>query len=196
MTIEKIAKKNNLIVVSDEVHCEILLSDSAKFTSFHTISKWAKNNTITLHSASKTYNLASLGFGFGFAHNSNLKNRVIDETKGLLNYICPYGYHATKITFTSGENWKKNLLLYLQNNLKILNKAFAKQNFFDYFIPESTYLLWLNCSNIKNPENYFLKKGLGLYNGSLFGSKSYMRLNFACSQNDIKVLIKRLKLKS
>jgi cystathionine beta-lyase len=196
MTIENIAKKNNLVVLSDEVHCEILMSEFAKFTSFHTISKWARNNTITLHSASKTYNLASLGFAFGFSHNVKLRNMILDETKGLLNYICPYGFHATKIAFTRGKNWKRYLLLYLQNNLKTLNKAFAKQNLFNYFIPESTYLLWLNCSKIKNPENYFLKKGLGLYNGSLFGSKSYMRLNFACTQNNIKEIIKRLKLQS
>ena len=194
MTIEKIAKKNNLVVVSDEIHCEILMSDSAKFTSFHTISKWARDNTVTLHSASKTYNLAALGFGFGFAHNTKLKNKILDVTKGLLNYISPHGFHATKIAFTRGENWKKHLLIHLQNNLKTLNKAFEKQNLFNYFIPESTYLLWLNCSKINNPENYFLKKGLGLYNGSLFGSKSFMRLNFACNQNDIKEIIKRLKL--
>ena len=87
MTIEKIAKKNNLVVVSDEIHCEILMSDSAKFTSFHTISKWARENTVTLHSASKTYNLAALGFAFGFAHNAQLKNKILDETKGLFEYM-------------------------------------------------------------------------------------------------------------
>ena len=73
-----------MVVVSDEIHCEILMSNSA-FTSFRTISKWARNNTITLHSASKTYNLAALGFGFGFAHNTKLKNKILDVTKGLLN---------------------------------------------------------------------------------------------------------------
>ena len=54
----------------------------------------------------------------------------------------------------------KTIIIRLQNNLKTLNKAFEKQNLFNYFIPESTYLLWLNCSKLK-PENYFLKKVLG-----------------------------------
>ena len=155
------------------------------------ISKWARNNTITLHLQAKRITENGL---FGFAHNAKLKNKILDETKGLFEYMSPYGFHATKIAFTRGENWKKHLLIHLQNNLKTLNKAFEKQNLFNYFIPESTYLLWLNCSKINNPENYFLKKGLGLYNGSLFGSKSFMRLNFACTQNDIKEIIKRLKL--
>ena len=199
--LEKLADiciKHNITIVSDEIHSDITFK---KFTPLASISQKIANQTITLNSAGKTFNIAGLNSAYAISKNKDLLNKFKKiAQKREINSINFFGYIATKAAYENGAEFVEQLKKYLLSNIEFTKNYFEKNNSkISFQIPEATYLLWLNFKQLNLPhntiKNILLKKAkIALNDGVSFGSNgdNYFRLNLALSQKALEIALSQL----
>lgn len=181
----EICIKHGIIIVSDEIHGDIVYEPHVH-TVFSTISEEFAENSIICTAPNKTFNIA----GFKTA-NIIIKNKKLREEYNLQNekyYIeglTIMGAVAQEAAYTYGEQWYKELMKYLKGNVDFVLEYF-KENIPEIKIhrPEGTYLLWLDCSHLglegEALWRFFIDEcKVWLNGGESFGTsgKAFMRMN-------------------
>lgn len=192
-----IANKYDLIVCSDEVHCDLILEPKLKHIPFANLGEDALQRTITLMSPSKTFNIAGLNIAFAIIANKKLRDNFKKIKKDIVPEVNILAMEAATAAFNEGEDWLKEQIKYLRENRNLLiSKLFEINKSFIIAPPEGTYLAWININflNLKNPLKWFEKYGLGISPGEDFGDKNFIRINFACTRSLLNQAINRIKI--
>ena len=196
--LEKLANiciKHNIVMVSDEIHSDITFK---KFTPLASISKEIANQTITLNSAGKTFNIAGLNCAYVVSKNAEILEKFKKVAiKREINSINFFGYVSTKAAYENGSAFVKELKAYLMNNIIFTKEFFEKNSLnIDFFIPEATYLLWLDfsktgLSHLEIKNILLTKSKIALNDGVSFGSNGnkYFRLNTALSKKALNIAL-------
>jgi len=196
--LEKLANiciKHNITIVSDEIHSDITFK---KFTPLASISKEIANQTITLNSAGKTFNIAGLNCAYVVSKNAEILEKFKKVAiKREINSINFFGYVSTKAAYENGSTFVKELKAYLMNNIIFTKEFFEKNSLnIDFFIPEATYLLWLDfsktgLSHLEIKNILLTKSKIALNDGVSFGSNGnkYFRLNTALSKKALNIAL-------
>jgi cysteine-S-conjugate beta-lyase len=200
-----ICLQNETLIVSDEIHSELLLDDS-KHIPIAILSPEIADKTITLIAASKTFNTAGLFCAFAIIPNDELRvrfQRVNDEITG---HVASVGLVASDAAF-SGEcdDWLAELRKYLKDNRDFVAE-YLTENFpgARFTIPQATYLQWIDFSEYtktakmdKPPFDYFLEKAkVALSSGKIFGEgcENFVRFNFASPRQMVAEGLERMLL--
>jgi cystathionine beta-lyase len=197
----EICLKHNIIVVSDEIHADILF-EGYKHTPFASISPAFAHNSITCTAPSKTFNLAGLQTSSIIIPNKKyykIYENILDSLALDENNV--FGLVALEAAYRYGEEWLEQLLSYLNENLKFLMKYFKERiPKIKVIKPEGTYLIWLDCRqlelNAKDLNNFMIKKaGVALDDGYWFGAggKGFMRINIACPRSFLEEGLRRIE---
>ncbi|MCT7601524.1 MalY/PatB family protein [Aliarcobacter butzleri] len=196
--LEKLANiciKHNITIVSDEIHSDITFK---KFTPLASISKEIANQTITLNSAGKTFNIAGLNCAYAISKNAEILEKFKKVAiKREINSINFFGYVSTRVAYENGSAFVKELKAYLMNNIIFTKEFFEKNSLnIDFFIPEATYLLWLDfsktgLSHLEIKNILLTKSKIALNDGVSFGSNGnkYFRLNTALSKKALNIAL-------
>ncbi len=116
----EICLENNVLIVADEIHSELLL-DEKKFTPIAKLSKEIANNTITLIAPSKTFNVPGLFCGFAIIPNKELRDEYIKVVEHLRLHVASLGLRAAQTAFSGQcDAWLKELRSYLTGNRDFL----------------------------------------------------------------------------
>jgi len=193
--------KHNIIVVSDEIHADILF-EGYKHTPFASISPAFAHHSITCTAPSKTFNLAGLQTSTIIIPNKKyykIYNNILDGLALDENNV--FGLVALEAAYRDGEEWLEQLLSYLNENLKFLMKYFKERiPKIKVIKPEGTYLVWLDCRqlglNTKDLNNFMIKKArVAIDDGYWFGAegKGFMRINIACPRSFLEEGLKRIE---
>jgi len=200
-TLADICLKNNIIVVSDEIHCDLVMP-GFKYTPFATISEQISDLCITCTSASKTFNIAGLYCSNIFIKNKLLYNKFMNVLlkNGLLSGINLFGIVATYYAYTYGEDWLNQVLNYIYENYLFL-KEFINKNIPKIEVTklEGTFLVFLNFNRFKLKDEELLnifenKCKLWIDEGIKFGKEGsgFIRLNIATSRKNIKIGLNKI----
>ncbi|WP_151947036.1 MalY/PatB family protein [Aliarcobacter butzleri] len=196
--LEKLANiciKYNITIVSDEIHSDITFK---KFTPLASISKEIANQTITLNSAGKTFNIAGLNCAYAVSKNAEILEKFKKVAiKREINSINFFGYVSTRAAYENGSAFVKEIKAYLMNNIIFTKEFFEKNSLnIDFFIPEATYLLWLDfsktgLSHLEIKNILLTKSKIALNDGVSFGSNGnkYFRLNTALSKKALNIAL-------
>lgn len=187
--------KNNLILLSDEIHADLIFK-SHKHIPIANISKDIANKTITFMAPSKTFNLPGLETSFAIIENEEYIekfNNTINAWSIGGNNI--YGIFATQTAYNHGEEWLKDVLDYIHENYIYLKEFFSKNMpQIETYPLEGTYLMWINCNklNMSNEEldKFFIEEvKVGLNPGHIFGEEGngFQRINIACPRKNLEI---------
>ncbi|CAA6804304.1 MAG: Aminotransferase, class I and II [uncultured Sulfurovum sp.] len=193
LTLASICLKHNIIVIADEIHCDLAFK---KHTPFASLSEEISQQTITLLSPAKTFNITGLSISTISISNKKLREQFYQTYKatylGEGNLLAHVAFEAA---YTHGEKWLKLLKEHLLGNMSILAQKLKESNSkIKFKTPEATFLLWLDCRalhlNDEALNQYFIQKKLGLSQGIFFGTggEGYMRFNIAISKNSLKFI--------
>jgi len=188
------AKKHNLLVVSDEAHCEVVFE--GKHIPFFTVDEYAREHSITLYSNGKLCNVPDLILAFAVIPNKELK----DEFERL-------GYafgeeHVLNVevgvaTYGESKEWKQQLLQYLKDNRDYLEselrRRFPKAKVVHL---QSTYLEWVDFrayGEQVDAKFFYNKAKVFLTDGEDFGGTGYVRINFATRREIITQALDRME---
>lgn len=193
--------ENNVLVVSDEVHSDIIFGNH-KHISIASLSKEFANNTITCIAPSKTFNLAGMHTSAIIIPNKELRDSYMNTLTNLsLDKANLFGVIALETAYNKGESWLKELLIYLEGHVDLIT-GYIDKNIpeITYHRPEGTYLIWLDCSRLNmndvELEDFMINKAkVSLRHGYHFGpgGEGFVRLNFACSKEMLEKGLHRIK---
>jgi cystathionine beta-lyase len=182
----ELCDRHELLICSDEVHCELLL-DGQAHRPLASLAPEIASRCITLMAPTKTFNLAGLGISFAIIQNSTLRQRLKAAAAGMVPQVNVLGFTAALAAYRECDAWLSALLSYLTANRNYL-LAFVRQYLPGVLTPcpEATYLAWLDCRQAGipgNPQQFFLDRAKVAFNdGATFGlgGEGFVRLNFGC----------------
>ena len=191
---------NGAIVISDEIHCEILYK-GYKHTPFASISKEFEQNCIVCMAPSKTFNLAGLGMSSIIIPNEKLRNDFNNTRAGLVSGQNIFGYVAMEAAYRHGDEWLGQMLEYLQGNLETTIRYFTEKiPKIRVIEPQGTYLLWLDCRRLgmdNDALRTFMRESakVGFDDGFLFGAggEGFQRMNIACPRSILEEALRRIE---
>ena len=199
----EICLQNEVTIVSDEIHSELLLN-SSKHIPLATLSPEIADKSITLIAASKTFNTAGLFCAFAIIPNPELRARFTQVNEEITGHVSSLGLIASEAAFSgSCDDWLKDLLVYLRDNRDFVAE-YMTENFPDtrFTIPHATYLQWIDFSEYVRsgqidtlPFDFFLQKAkVALSNGNIFGEgfENFVRLNFAAPRSVVMEGLQRM----
>ncbi|MGM9637091.1 MAG: MalY/PatB family protein [Eubacteriales bacterium] len=197
----EICRAHNVMVVSDEIHCDITLPGHPH-TMFLKANPDLADRCVCCTAPSKTFNLAGLQVSNILIPDGKLRHRFekeIDRTGySQLNML---GLVACKAAYQTGEAWLEECLAYLRGNLACL-RDYLQQNLPQIHLiePEGTYFAWLDFSELglSDPEIDDLvtnKAKLWLDAGPIFGresGKGFQRIALSCQRATLKKALNQL----
>uniref|UniRef100_A0A8R2BAQ5 cysteine-S-conjugate beta-lyase n=1 Tax=Acyrthosiphon pisum TaxID=7029 RepID=A0A8R2BAQ5_ACYPI len=175
------AQQHDLIVCSDEIHCDLILSPDARHIPFAALSDDAAQRSITLISPSKTFNIAGLGASMAIIPNPELRKRFKQVREGIVPGVDILALVAAEAAWREGDAWLEAQIDYLRANRDWLVAQVNALPELQMNSPEATYLGWIDASqlDVASPALYFEKHGLGFSPGRDFGDDNFVRLTSA-----------------
>jgi cystathionine beta-lyase len=201
MKIGELCSKYHVVVVSDEIHCD-LTDPGFEYVPFASVSKTCANNSMTCIAASKAFNLAGLHSAAVIIPEEALRNKM---ERGLnsdeLAEPNAFAIDATVAALTEGEEWLGELRTYLEKNKRLV-EDFLKKELPNVKMVSShaTYLIWLDCRNVIGDVIElcrFIRDETGLYlsEGSKYrgNGNQFIRMNIACPAKQLEDGLIRFK---
>jgi cystathionine beta-lyase len=180
--IADVCVRHNLVLCSDEIHSGLILDADKYHIPIATLGDEIAQRTVTLMSASKTFNLPALGCAYAIAANPDSRDKFRKAMAGIVHHVGLMGYIATEAAYRDGKRWHIALLDYLRANRDLVEREVSKMTGLRIWHAEATYLSWIDARalNVDDPVKMFTDAGVGLYDGTSFGAPGFLRLNFAC----------------
>ena len=192
----QICLDHDVLIFADEIHCDLVMP-GFKHVSFQSISPRLANGSIAGNAASKTFNLAGLGFSSLVIPNDSYRhemgrffNRIGLDCNGAASL---FGAIATRAAYEGGEPWLTDLITYLHANFEYLKKTLEKElPGIRVFNLEATYLPWIDFNPLGLSPTQIIRKieenaGIALDHGEWFGDAGagYERVNIACPRQTL-----------
>ncbi len=192
--------EHDLYVVSDEIHCDLIFSESGPHIPFASLSPEIAGRTVTFNSATKSHNLGGIRCSVAHYGSQVLRERFDRLPNGMRGGTNALGPRITQIAWQQCDDWVGAVVPYLQDNRDYMGHFLKEKLPRAKHIPnESTYLSWLDFSDYRLPDDpakLFLKEGkVGAYSGKMFGTlgEGHIRLNFATSRSILEEKLNRIE---
>lgn len=193
-----ICLRHNLVIISDEIHADLVYAGSQHIPT-GALSPEVAARTVTLHSASKAFNLPGLALGYAIVPNDDLRRQLTGVLNAANVHSGMLGAVATLAAYREGQPWLDALKVYLQANRDYLLDYL--QRCLPQIVPtrpEGTYLAWLDCRAAGipgKPSDFFLHEAKVAFNdGAWFGQggEGFVRLNFGCPRATLTEALERM----
>lgn len=199
--IEEICIKHNLIVISDEIHADILYKGQ-KHIPLASISKEMQQRTIVCNSITKTFNVPGVIVSNIIIPNEDIRKIVEDKIDQLgIHNPNIFAVPVLETAYTQCDSWLSEAIDYIELNYNYV-KTYIHENMPKLKIiePEGTYLIWIDCRELNLDEselkNLFIEKAkVGVYMGSVFGEegKGFIRINIATPKENLILALEKIK---
>ena len=201
--VAELAIEHDLIVLADEIHNELVFPGH-EHTVFETLGPEVRERTVTITSATKSFNLAGLELALLVFGSEKLRRRFDELPHFVLAHPGILGVEAARAAWRDGGPWLDETVAYLDGNRAFLT------DFLNRRLPgivhgpqEATYLYWLDCRRLDLPmdaSRFFLKRAkVALNDGAEFGPpdsplgfERCTRLNFATSRPILEEILERM----
>jgi cystathionine beta-lyase len=189
---------NDVLIIADEIHSDLILE--GKHTPIASLSDEIAQNTLTMIAPSKTYNLAGMACSVLIAQNEEIRETMANALSSISAHVNIMGYEAAYGAYTGGEEWLRQLLVYLKENRDFAIK-YIRQHIpqVKTTIPDSTYLLWMDMRDLPIDGDVVAfcteSAGVAPSAGTFFGSagEGFVRLNFGCPRSVLQDGLERLR---
>lgn len=197
--IEALCEKYNVLVFSDEIHCDLVYPGHTHIP-YPAVSEGAAQRSIIAMAPSKTFNLAGIKSSILVSKNPEILDKV---NQALLTFhvgVNLFGFKAAEVAYQYGAQWVDELVAYLYENAKFVLR-YVEENLprVKTFIPDSTYLMWLDFSAYGLSQEELMKRvvdaGVAPNDGSHYGTEGvgFLRINIGTQRCILKEAMDRLK---
>ena len=197
----EIAVRHNLLVVSDEIHCDMALFGH-KHIPFASVSPQAAQCSITFSAPSKTFNIAGVVSSFAVVPNEELRHTFFSWLEANeMDMATIFAMIATEAAFTQGEPWRQQMLKHIESNIEYVEE-FLKQHLPQVKIirPQASYLVWMDFSELGLEHSQLIDMLvndalLAINDGAMFGKsgEQHMRLNVGTQRQTLEQAMLQLK---
>lgn len=183
------------IIVSDEIHCELLLDRGLRHVPVASLAPEISRRTVTLMSPNKSFNFPGAGLGFAVIEDEALRRAFSADHHATVHDPSVFGYVAALAAYGGGEAWLAAQLEYLRGNRDLVEREIAAIPGLTMAHVEATYLAWIDASGlgVDDPYSHFLARGVALSPGAQFGAPRFVRLNFGTQRARLAEALRRLR---
>ncbi len=200
-TVASICLENDVLLVSDEIHFDLVYK-GYKHTSVATLDDKYAQNSVVCTAPSKTFNIAGLHTSYCMSKNPDVMTRYRDELGLLdLNRSNCFSREITQTVYEQGGAYVDELVDFIEDNMNYTYSFINEQ--IPSIVPhklEATYLMWLDCKGLGLDADgiddlFFNQARIALDSGHWFGEagKGFMRINLACSREMLSEGLNRLR---
>ena len=186
------AATGKAIIVSDEIHCDLVLEPGLRHVPIASLSPEVSRRTVTLMSPNKAFNFPSAGCAWAVIEDPDLRKAFSEELSAHVLPSCSvFGYEASLAALREGDEWLAAQIEYLRGNRDLVELSLG--------LPmahvEATYLAWIDCSGLKTADAHalFLERGVALSPGAQFGDARFVRLNFGTQRARLREALARMR---
>lgn len=189
-----LALRTNTLVISDEIHCPIVLDTTKRHVPFASLDRSIEARSISLFAPTKAFNFPGLNAAVAVIPDQTLRERYELVGTGLISVHAPLAFAALTAAFEDDSPWLDEQNAFLAGNARRLDDAVAGIDGIRTTRVEGTYLAWLDVSalGLADAAVAFEGHGLGLHAGEEFGSPGFLRFNFGCARSILDEAIVRL----
>ncbi|QFQ13752.1 putative C-S lyase [Pseudoprevotella muciniphila] len=200
-TLAHFCASRGILVISDEIHCDMVLTGH-KHLPFAAVSEEAAQCSITFGAPSKTFNIAGIVSSYAIVPNDELRKKFYEWLEANeLNEPTIFSPIATIAAFGQGEEWRQEMLQYVEENIKLVVDYCAQHlPKIKPLVPDASFLVWLDCRDMGLDHDalidFFVNKArLALNDGEMFGpgGEGHMRMNVAAPRCVILKALEQLK---
>ena len=196
----EICLKNNVILVSDEIHFDILRAGQ-EHTVINNVDESFGKNTVICTAVSKTFNLAGLGTSNIIISDEKLRETFKDQlSKDGYSCINCVSRPATIAAYTKCDYWIDAMRKYVDDNIEFVKSVVERIPQIKMYDCQGTYLVWLDMRNLGMNDgelDIFLRDKCGIIQdpGYWFGEngKGFSRLNVACPREILEKVMNKLE---
>lgn len=201
LKLAQFAKSHGLIVISDEIHCDMALWGH-KHIPFASVSSEAAEVSITFGAPTKTFNMAGVVSSWCIIPNNVLREKFFGWLEANeLNAPNMFAPIATMAALQQGEEWRRQMLAYVESNVDYLMEyCQTRIPQVKPLRPQASYLVWLDCRALgltgRQLNDFFVHKvGVALNEGATFGpgGDGFMRLNVGTQRAVLAEALARLE---
>lgn len=193
--------RRNILVVSDEIHCDMTLYGH-RHTPFATVSKQAALCSITFQAPSKTFNMAGVVSSYCVIPDEAIRRRFFSWLEAS-EFAAPslFAPIATVAAYRNGEEWRRQLIRYIEGNVNFIMDYCARHlPAIRPLRPQASFLVWLDCRGLNLTHEALIdvfvnKARLALNDGAMFGpgGEGFMRLNVGSPRSLLQEAMERLR---
>lgn len=195
----RVCLANRCVIIADEIHCDLIVGDG-RHTVMSSLSPELEQHTITLMSASKTFNLAGLHTSYAIIPNAQWRDSFRQARAGH-GSVNLFGLVAMEAAYRHGDDYLEQLLEYLRGNVRLFTSYIAERiPSLTVIPPEGTYLVWVDMRSLglDNPGLQRLMRRqarLAVIDGYAFGpgGEGFQRFNLACPRSVVREALSRLE---
>ena len=200
-TMGEICARYGVLVVSDEIHEDLIVNPARKHVPFASLGPELAANSITCTAPSKTFNLPGLQSANVFVPDRRLRDELARQyERNLFPLVNLLGMVAAEAAYTHGEPWLEEMLTYLRGNHRLFADAVNGATDKVRVLPaDSLYLAWMDCRSLgmdaETLDRFMLTRArLWLDKGQKFGAEGhgYMRVNLGCPRSTVEEAVARL----
>lgn len=193
--------ERGIIVISDEIHCDMALWGH-RHIPFASVSDKAAACSITFGAPSKTFNIAGIVSSYAIVPDKEIRTRFFDWlTANEFDAPTMFATIATTAAFNEGEEWRREMLRYIEGNIEYVMEYCAEHiPQIKALRPQASFLMWLDCRGLGLDHDslvdlFVRKAGLALNDGAMFGpgGEGFMRLNIASPRSVIRQALEQLR---
>lgn len=188
-------ERHDLILVSDEIHCDLIIDPDARHHTVLSFGERARARSLTMMAPSKTFNIPGLSCSFILIPDERLRRGFVHASRGMVTEINCFGYVGCEAAYRHGMGWLAELRRVLRQNRDRFYAVVGEQMPLVRMLPmQATYLAWMDVRplGLANPHRWFEEHGIGLSDGALFGGPGFLRFNFGCPPKLLEQGIERL----
>lgn len=199
--VARLAKEHNVVVVSDEIHGDLMLFGE-RHIPFASVSPEAAEVSITFGAPSKTFNIAGLAASWMMVPNPELR-KPFYEWMEVNEFSTPSfpAFTAAESAYNCGREWLDQCIAYVEGNIEATERYFAENIPSIHPIrPQSSFLVWLDCRKLNLPQSKLVdlfvnRARLALNDGTMFGhqAEGFMRLNVGLPRKELMKALDSLK---
>lgn len=219
----EVTSRRGVMVISDEIHCEMLLPscpgvESPKHVPYASVSDAAASNSITFMAPSKTFNIAGVVTSYAIVLNPMLREKFFNYLDaGELDSPNLFSTIATMAAYGKGAQWRREMLDYVRGNVDFVCGFLAERMpsgpdgrpLVRCLRPQASFLVWMDFRSLGLPQTGLVKllESAGVYmnDGSIFGSimpdgtpvghegDGFMRLNVGCPRSVVAEAMERIR---
>ena len=191
---------HGITVISDEIHCDMALFGN-RHIPFASVSEKAAECSITFGAPSKTFNIAGIVSSYAIVPDEGLRKKFFKWLEASeMSAAHIFAPIATMAAFKHGENWRQQMLRYLECNIRFVEEYCLKNiPQIRPLRPQASFLVWLDCrklglSHEELTDLFVNKAGLALNDGEMFkpGGEGFMRLNIGTPRDILKEAMDKL----
>ncbi|WP_136636285.1 MalY/PatB family protein [Pseudooceanicola onchidii] len=193
------AKKHDLIVVSDEIHHDLILPGQT-----HTpmaVLDGAAERLVMMTAATKTFNLAGMHTGNVIISDPDLRRRFEDRMGALGISPNAFGKHMVPAAYSpEGAAWVDALMEYIDGNRRIFDAGIAAIPGVQSMPLEGTYLSWVDFANTGMSPTEVQRRiqkdaRIAVNQGETFGlgGDTFQRFNLATPRARVEEAVERMQ---